>query len=98
MVLEALELQKLLGRSHADVEVNPMLKQYKTDTFRYVDFGRVIRLFYQMVWVSGSLCEEENCYPVTQKELENGIYNGEKSILSGTRIFLESGKENRKYI
>ena len=28
----------------------------------------------QMVWVSEAYAKE-NCYPVTQKELENGIYN-----------------------
>ena len=31
----------------------------------------------QMVWVSEAYAKE-NCYPVTQKELKNGIYNGGK--------------------
>lgn len=47
----------------------------------------------QMVWVSEAYAKE-NRYPVTQEELENGIYNGGKSIFSGTRT--ESGKKTEK--
>ena len=75
-----------------------MLKQYKTDTFQICGFWQGDKaVLGQMVWVSEAYAKE-NCYPVTQKELENGIYNGGKGVFCLVQESLESGKENRKYI
>lgn len=79
MVLEALGVTPKIGEEVALTwEVNPMLKQYKTDTFQICGFWQGDKaVLGQMVWVSEDYAKE-NCYPVTQEELENGIYNGGK--------------------
>ena len=87
-ILESLGVTPKIGEEVTLTwEVNPMLKQYKTDTFQICGFWQGDKaVLGQMVWVSEAYAKE-NRYPVTQEELENGIYNGGKSILSGTRIF-----------
>lgn len=79
LVLEALGVTPKLGEEVTLTwEVNPTLKQYKTDKFRICGIWQGDKaVLGQMVWVSQSYAKE-NCYPVTQKELENGIYNGSK--------------------
>ena len=79
LVLEALGVTPKIGEEVTLTwEVNPMLKQYKTDTFQICGFWQGDKaVLGQMVWVSEAYAKE-NCYPVTQKELENGIYNGGK--------------------
>ena len=79
LVLEALGVTPKVGEEVTLTwEVNPMLKQYKTDTFRICGFWQGDKaVLGQMVWVSEAYAKE-NCYPVTQEELENGIYNGSK--------------------
>mgnify|MGYP007104307071 CR=1 FL=1 len=88
LVLEALGVTPKIGEEVTLTwEVNPMLKQYKTDTFQICGFWQGDKaVLGQMVWVSEAYAKE-NRYPVTQEELENGIYNGGKEYLSGTRIF-----------
>ena len=77
MVLEALGVTPEIGEEVTLTwEVNPTLKQYKTDTFKVCGFWQGDKaVLGQMVWVSKAYAEE-NRYHVTQKELENGIYNG----------------------
>ncbi len=77
MILEALGVTPELGEEVTLTwEVNPTLKQYKTDTFKVCGFWQGDKaVLGQMVWVSEDYARE-NRYPVTQKELENGIYNG----------------------
>ena len=77
MILEALGVTPEIGEEVTLTwEVNPTLKQYKTDTFKVCGFWQGDKaVLGQMVWVSKAYAEE-NRYPVTQKELENGIYNG----------------------
>lgn len=77
MILETLGVTPKIGEEVTLTwEVNPMLKQYKTDTFRICGFWKGDKaVLGQMVWVSEAYAKE-NCYPVTQEELENGIYNG----------------------
>lgn len=79
LVLEALGVTPKIGEEVTLTwEVNPMLKQYKTDTFQICGFWQGDKaVLGQMVWVSEAYAKE-NCYPVTQKELKNGIYNGGK--------------------
>lgn len=79
LVLEALGVTPKIGEEVTLTwEVNPMLKQYKTDTFQICGFWQGDKaVLGQMVWVSEAYAKE-NCYPVTQEELENGIYNGSK--------------------
>ena len=79
LVLEALGVTPKIGEEVTLTwEVNPMLKQYKTDTFQICGFWQGDKaVLSQMVWVSEAYAKE-NCYPVTQEELENGIYNGSK--------------------
>lgn len=88
LVLEALGVTPKIGEEVTLTwEVNPMLKQYKTDTFQICGFWQGDKaVLGQMVWVSEAYAKE-NCYPVTQKELEMVSIMGERSILSGTRIF-----------
>lgn len=79
MILETLGVTPKIGEEVTLTwEVNPMLKQYKTDTFQICGFWQGDKaVLSQMVWVSEAYTKE-NCYPVTQEELENGIYNGGK--------------------
>ena len=79
LVLEALGVTPKIGEEVTLTwEVNPMLKQYKTDTFKICGFWQGDKaVLGQMVWVSEAYAKE-NRYPVTQEELENGIYNGGK--------------------
>ena len=79
MVLESLGVTPKIGEEVTLTwEVNPMLKQYKTDTFKICGFWQGDKaVLGQMVWVSEAYAKE-NRYPVTQEELENGIYNGGK--------------------
>ena len=79
MVLEAMGVTPKIGEEVTLTwEVNPMLKQYKTDTFKICGFWQGDKaVLGQMVWVSEAYAKE-NRYPVTQEELENGIYNGGK--------------------
>lgn len=79
MILETLGVTPKLGEEVTLTwEVNPMLKQYKTDTFQICGFWQGDKaVLGQMVWVSEAYAKE-NCYPVTQEELKNGIYNGGK--------------------
>ena len=79
MVLESLGVTPKIGEEVTLTwEVNPMLKQYKTDTFQICGFWQGDKaVLGQMVWVSEAYAKE-NCYPVTEEELENGIYNGGK--------------------
>ena len=79
LVLEALGVTPKIGEEVTLTwEVNPMLKQYKTDTFQICGFWQGDKaVLGQMVWVSEAYAKE-NCHPVTQKELKNGIYNGGK--------------------
>ena len=79
MVLESLGVTPKIGEEVTLTwEVNPMLKQYKTDTFQICGFWQGDKaVLGQMVWVSEAYAKE-NRYPVTQEELENGIYNGGK--------------------
>ena len=78
-ILESLGVTPKIGEEVTLTwEVNPMLKQYKTDTFRICGFWQGDKaVLGQMVWVSEAYAKE-NRYPVTQEELENGIYNGGK--------------------
>ena len=78
-VLEAMGVTPKIGEEVTLTwEVNPMLKQYKTDTFQICGFWQGDKaVLGQMVWVSEAYAKE-NRYPVTQEELENGIYNGGK--------------------
>lgn len=98
-ILESLGVTPKIGEEVTLTwEVNPMLKQYKTDTFRICGFWQGDKaVLGQMVWVSEAYAKE-NRYPVTQEELENGIYNGGKGVFCLVQESLESGKENRKYI
>ena len=77
MVLEALGVTPEIGEEVTLTwEVNPTLKQYKTDTFKVCGFWQGDKaVLGQMVWVSKAYAEE-NRYHVTKEELENGIYNG----------------------
>ena len=79
MILENLGVRPKIGEEITLTwEVNPMLKQYKTDTFQICGFWQGDKaVLGQMVWVSEAYAKE-NCYPVTEEELENGIYNGGK--------------------
>ena len=79
MILETLGVTPKIGEEVTLTwEVNPMLKQYKTDTFQICGFWQGDKaVLGQMVWVSEAYAKE-NCYPVTQEELKNGIYNGGK--------------------
>ena len=79
MVLESLGVTPKIGEEVTLTwEVNPMLKQYKTDTFQICGFWQGDKaVLGQVVWVSEAYAKE-NRYPVTQEELENGIYNGGK--------------------
>ena len=79
MILESLGVTPKIGEEVTLTwEVNPMLKQYKTDTFQICGFWQGDKaVLGQMVWVSEAYAKE-NRYPVTQEELENGIYNGGK--------------------
>ena len=79
MILETLGVTPKIGEEITLTwEVNPMLKQYKTDTFQICGFWQGDKaVLGQMVWVSEAYAKE-NCYPVTEEELENGIYNGGK--------------------
>ena len=100
MVLEALGVTPKIGEEVTLTwEVNPMLKQYKTDTFQICGFWQGDKaVLGQMVWVSEAYAKE-NCYPVTQKRIRKMVsIMGERSILSGTRIFGIWKKKNRKYI
>ena len=78
-ILESLGVTPKIGEEVTLTwEVNPMLKQYKTDTFKICGFWQGDKaVLGQMVWVSEAYAKE-NRYPVTQEELENGIYNGGK--------------------
>ena len=78
-ILESLGVTPKIGEEVTLTwEVNPMLKQYKTDTFQICGFWQGDKaVLGQMVWVSEAYAKE-NRYPVTQEELENGIYNGGK--------------------
>ena len=78
-ILESLGVTSKIGEEVTLTwEVNPMLKQYKTDTFQICGFWQGDKaVLGQMVWVSEAYAKE-NRYPVTQEELENGIYNGGK--------------------
>ena len=77
MILEALGVTPEIGEEVTLTwEVNPTLKQYKTDTFKVCGFWQGDKaVLWQMVWVSKAYAEE-NRYHVTKEELENGIYNG----------------------
>ena len=79
MILEALGVTPKIGEEVTLTwEVNLVRKQYKTDTFQICGFWQGDKaVLGQMVWVSEAYAKK-NCYPVTQKELENGIYNGSK--------------------
>ena len=79
MILETLGVTPKIGEEITLTwEVNPMLKQYKTDTFQICGFWQGDKaVLGQMVWVYEAYAKE-NCYPVTEEELENGIYNGGK--------------------
>ena len=79
MILETLGVTPKIGEEVTLTwETNPMLKQYKTDTFQICGFWQGDKaVLGQMVWVS-EVYAKENCYPVTQEELKNGIYNGGK--------------------
>ncbi len=81
MILETLGVTPKIGEEVTLTwEVNPMLKQYKTDTFQICGFWQGDKaVLGQMVWVSEAYAKE-NCYPVTQEELKNGIYNGGKEF------------------
>ena len=93
-ILESLGVTPKIGEEVTLTwEVNPMLKQYKTDTFQICGFWQGDKaVLGQMVWVSEAYAKE-NRYPVTQEELENGIYNGgnKAKCLIFNRVFL--GKE-----
>lgn len=79
IILESLGITPKIGEEITLTwEVNPMLEQYKTDTFRVCGFWKGDKaVLGQMIWVSESYAKE-NRYPVTEEELENGIYNGGK--------------------
>lgn len=98
LVLEALGVTPKIGEEVTLTwEVNPMLKQYKTDTFQICGFWQGDKaVLGQMVWVSEAYAKE-NCYPVTQKELEMVSIMGERSILSGTRIFGIWKRKQKRY-
>ncbi len=77
IVLEALGIEPKVGEKVTLTwEVNPMLKQYKTDTFRICGLWQGDKaVLGQIVWVSETYAKK-NRYPVTKEELENGLYNG----------------------
>lgn len=77
IVLEALGVEPKVGEKVTLTwEVNPVLKQYKTDTFRICGLWQGDKaVLGQIIWVSEAYAKE-NRYPVTKEELKNGIYNG----------------------
>lgn len=79
IILKALGVTPKIGEEVTLTwEVNPTRKQYKTDKFRICGIWQGDKaVLGQMVWVSEDYAKK-NCNPVTQKELENGIYNGSK--------------------
>lgn len=79
VILEALGITPKIGEEVTLTwEVNPMLKKYRTDTFQVCGFWQGDKaILGQMIWVSEAYAKE-NRYPLTQEELENGIYNGSK--------------------
>ncbi|WP_059066379.1 ABC transporter permease [Mediterraneibacter massiliensis] len=79
IILEALGVAPKIGEEVTITwEVNPTLKKYQTDTFRVCGFWQGDKaVLGQIIWVSEAYAQKER-YPVTQKELENGIYNGGK--------------------
>lgn len=81
MILEALGVKPELGEEVTITwEANPVLKEYRTDTFKVCGFWQGDKaVLGQMIWVSEAYAEK-NGYPVTQKELENGIYNGGRDV------------------
>ena len=99
MVLESLGVTPKIGEEVTLTwEVNPMLKQYKTDTFQICGFwqgDKAVLGQIQMIWVSESYAKE-NRYHVTQDELQNGIYNGckEYSVWYKNLWNLEKKTEN----
>ena len=68
MILETLGVTPKIGEEITLTwEVNPMLKQYKTDTFQICGFWQGDKaVLGQMVWVSEAYAKE-NCYPVTEE-------------------------------
>ena len=97
MVLEAMGVTPKIGEEVTLTwEVNPMLKQYKTETFQICGFWQGDKaVLGQMIWVSESYAKE-NRYHVTQDELQNGIYNGckEYSVWYKNLWNLEKKTEN----
>lgn len=79
IILESLGVTPKIGEEVTITwEVNPALKKYQTDTFRVCGFWQGDKaVLGQIIWVSEAYAQEER-YPVTQEELENGIYNGGK--------------------
>lgn len=79
IILESLGVTPKIGEEVTITwEVNPALKKYQTDTFRVCGFWQGDKaVLGQIIWVSETYAQEER-YPVTQEELENGIYNGGK--------------------
>lgn len=77
VVLDALGIPHELG-SIVELrwEKNPVTKEYQKDTFvlsGYFEGDKAILA--QMIWVSRQYAEK-NRYPVTEEEIDNGIYNG----------------------
>ena len=97
LVLKALGVTPKIGEEVTLTwEVNPMLKQYKTDTFQICGFWQGDKaVLGQMVWVSEAYAKE-NCYPVTQEELENGIYNGGKEY--SAQISAQAGQTTQTVV
>lgn len=77
VVLDALGISHELGNTIDLIwERNPITKEYQKDTFILSGYfeGDKAALA-QMIWVSEEYAEKYR-YPVTEEDIENGIYNG----------------------
>lgn len=77
IVLDALDVPHELGETITiTYELNPIAGEVKTETFRLSGFWEGDdAVLAQMLWVSKEYAEE-NRFPITKKDLENGLVNG----------------------
>ncbi len=77
LVLDALGVPHRLGEDVAiTYEQNPKTEEVRTDTFRLSGFWEGDKaVLSQILWVSEPYAMAHR-YPITRKELDNGLYNG----------------------
>lgn len=77
LILDAMGIPHKLGESVSITwERNPATGKQQTDTFKICGFWKGDKaVLSQMVWLSEDFALN-NRYPVSEKELKNGIYNG----------------------